>query len=95
MKNTADIKTVESKMVDDVFFPSTYETVEARRDPLEWQKRGLMYTATGYGAKIPTEHKVNFAGRWRRVYVTIWGNAGSTWINCKGKKLIVNDITTN
>ena len=26
---------------------------------LWWQKRGLMYTSTGYGRKIPTQHKVN------------------------------------
>lgn len=53
---------------------------------LPWQKRGLQYTASGYGTRIPTRWIVNYAGRTRRVYCTIYSNAGSCWIVVDGKK---------
>ena len=36
--------------------------------PLWWQRRGLSYTASGYGSKIPTGYMVKVRGRLRRVY---------------------------
>jgi len=48
--------------------------------PLWWQSRGLTYTATGYGKRIPTRHMVRFNGRWRRVYCCIFSNAGTLYI---------------
>jgi len=33
-------------------------TLETTIDSLWWQLRGLSYTATGYGHKIPTKYKV-------------------------------------
>lgn len=39
--------------------------------------------ATGYGPKIPTQHEIRYAGRWRRVYVMQYGNAGSAYIIVK------------
>lgn len=48
------------------------------------QKRGVMYTATGYGHKIPTYHMVKYQNRWRRVYVSIHSNSGTMFI---GKSL--------
>lgn len=57
--------------------------------PLEWQKRGLQYTATGYGAKIPTSKKIRIFGRDHRIYCTIYSNAGTCWITLDGKKVII------
>lgn len=48
--------------------------------PLWWQLRGLTYTATGYGKRIPTRHMVRFNGRWRRVYCCIFSNASGLYI---------------
>ena len=48
--------------------------------PLEWQKRGLMFTASGYGSRIPTSRMVLFNGKWRRVYVRIYSNCGTAYI---------------
>jgi hypothetical protein len=56
---------------------------------LWWQEKGLSYTASGYGAKIPSARMVYIDGRWRRVYVTQYGNAGSAWILVKGVKVSV------
>ena len=56
---------------------------------LPWQKAGLSYTATGYGARIPSSHMIEYEGRWRRVYVTIYSNAGTAWITVKGQKIVV------
>lgn len=58
--------------------------------PLNWQKHGLSYTASGYGNKIPTSKMVRvFDNRWRRVYVCIHSNIGTTYIVDKGENVIV------
>ena len=54
--------------------------VEVIEKPLEWQKRGLSYTATGYGKKIPTRWMVRFNGKFRRVYCAIYSNNGTCYI---------------
>ena len=49
--------------------------------PLDWQQRGLSYTATGYGKKIPTPYMVRtIDNRWRRVYCAIYSNAGTLYV---------------
>lgn len=58
-------------------------------DPLPWQRMGLQYTATGYGAKIPTSDCVYLRGRKYRVYVTQYSNAGTAWITFDGKRTII------
>lgn len=64
--------------------------------PLWWQAHGLSYTATGYGRKIPSSRVVTIDGegtRARRVYVTIFSNAGTAWIVWRGRKWIVDEFT--
>ena len=46
-------------------------------------------TASGYGAKIPTSQMIKVENRWRRVYCTIYSNAGSCWITVDGEKLFI------
>lgn len=58
--------------------------------PLEWQKRGMRYTATDYGNKIPTSKKIRILGRAYRIYYTSFSNAGTCWINLDGKKVIIS-----
>jgi len=50
--------------------------------PLWWHDRGLSYTASGYGRKIPTRHMVKLPGtnRWRRVYCCIFSNSGTCYV---------------
>lgn len=55
--------------------------------PLDWQRRGLQKTRTGYGTKIPTTNMINLAGRMRRVYVDIYSNSGHTYVIVKGEKV--------
>jgi hypothetical protein len=64
-------------------------TVTLVERPLSWQHLGLMYTASGYGAKIPIGYVVNYKNRIRRVYCTIFSNAGTCWILVNGQKMIV------
>jgi hypothetical protein len=47
---------------------------------LDWQKRGLSETPTGYGNRLRTAQMVLYRGKWRRVYCTIWSNSGTCWI---------------
>lgn len=54
--------------------------VPAKVVELAWQKRGLSYTATGYGARIATSVMVWFKGKWRRVYCRIYSNSGTCFI---------------
>lgn len=57
--------------------------VEVKEKPLPWQLAGLQYTASGYGARIPTRYMVRYNGRWRRVYCIIYGNAGTLFLGRK------------
>lgn len=59
------------------------QPVELKEKPLPWQLAGLTYTASGYGARIPTRWMVRFDGRWRRVYCIQYGNAGTLFIGPK------------
>ena len=40
----------------------------------------MMYTATGYGRKIPTRQMIKVNGKWRRVYCCIFSNSGTCYI---------------
>lgn len=64
--------------------PRLTERVEIRESILPWQAAGLTWTASGYGARIPTEYMVKYLGRWRRVYCCIYSNSGCLFI---GKSL--------
>lgn len=71
-----------------------YQTieVECRESPLWWHTRGLQYTASGYGARIPSRYMVKWSGRWRRVYVAQFANAGSAYIGKPGAWIATVDI---
>ena len=58
--------------------------------PLDWQKRGLQQTASGYGRRLTNTSKICFEGKLYRLYTTIFSNAGSTWFTVKGKKIFVD-----
>lgn len=63
-------------------------TISIKENLLPWQRQGLSYTASGYGAKIPSRFMARIAGekRWYRVYVAQYGNAGSPYVIRSGKK---------
>jgi hypothetical protein len=58
--------------------------------PLPWQVQGLQQTASGYGAKLTTSKMIRFEGRDRRLYATVYGNAGSVWFMFHGHRIHVN-----
>lgn len=58
---------------------------------LWWQKRGLMYTRTGYGKKIPTEYLVKWDGRTYRVYCAIFSNSGVLYITRQKEDYCIRD----
>ena len=66
------------------------EDLEHKYEPLWWHEKGLSYTASGYGKKIPTPNMVKLPGsnRWRRVYCCIFSNAGTCYVT-SGKDWIV------
>jgi hypothetical protein len=59
-----------------------FQTVEVELRETEAPRSGQ--TLTGYGARLPTSYMVRFNGRWRRVYVANWGNAGTAYIGKPG-----------
>jgi len=63
-----------------------YQTIktDVREDLLDWQKRGLQQTASGYGRKLVTPYKVLHNGKWRRVYCCQISNAGTYYIGKPG-----------
>lgn len=66
-------------------------TLPCKEVLLWWQKRGLMYTATGYGSKIPTRYMVQWKGRWYRVYCSIFSNSGTCFIVSKKETIYIDD----
>lgn len=56
--------------------------LDVKAAPLWWHLRGLSYTASGYGRRIPSRYMVRVPGsaRWRRVYCYIFSNAGTYYI---------------
>ncbi len=49
-------------------------------------------TQSGYGPKLPTPYMVKWDGKWRRVYVACYGNAGSAYIGAPGNWLATVDV---
>ena len=43
--------------------------------------------ADGYGSRIRTSYTVEWAGRWRRVYVCQYGATGAYYVNVKGQRI--------
>ena len=58
------------------------DELEHKSEPLWWQLKGLSFTQSGYGRRIPTHHMVKLPGspRWRRVYCCIYSNAGTCYV---------------
>lgn len=50
-------------------------------------------TVSGYGGQIPTRYMIRYAGRWHRVYVMQYGNAGSVYIRKGGQTLFLDTDT--
>lgn len=69
-----------------------YQTraVEAFEKPLQWQEKGLSFTATGYGKRIPTRWVVRYNGKLRRVYCAIYSNVGTCYIGKLCDAMFVN-----
>ena len=70
-----------------------YIDLETKEAPLWHHLKSLMYTATGYGSKIPTIYKVKHNNRWKRVYCHIYSNFGTLYIkdvngNARGNTVI-------
>lgn len=82
---TEEIKTSVIQLQDcnGTIYPTTEK-------PLWWQKRGLMYTATGYGKKIPTSFMALDNGRLKRVYCYIFSNSGTLYFIRNNEKIIVS-----
>jgi len=68
------------------------ESVECRIKTLWWQDKGLQYTASGYGGKIPTRYQVKHNNLWKRVYCRIYSNIGTLYIMQGKEKLIISTI---
>jgi hypothetical protein len=49
-------------------------------------------TQSGYGPKLPTPYMVQWSGKWRRVYVACYGNAGTAYIGKPGAWLATVDL---
>ena len=71
-------------------------SVDAKVNPLWWQTKGLMYTSTGYGKRIPTQYMVRFNAKWRRVYCCQYSNNGTLYIGKLGQyETLIVDINVD
>jgi len=67
----------------------TYKIIER---PLWWQKRGLQYTASGYGKKIPTDKIAQIGNKLYRIYCCIYSNSGTCYITMRNKTYIIPEF---
>jgi hypothetical protein len=65
---------------------------EWKDSPLPWQEKGLSYTATGYGKRIPTRYMVKHNDRWMRVYSCVYSNAGTAYIGPSDSPIATVDV---
>ena len=70
----------KAQRTDGTFDSYLSVSVDCIRKPLEHHKRGLMFTASGYGKRIPTEYMVKHNGKWKRVYTCCYSNTGTAYI---------------
>lgn len=73
----------KARRADGTFDSFLTQGVDVKEKPLPWQLAGLQYTASGYGARIPTPYMVRYNGRWRRVYCITYSNNGTLFIGNK------------
>ena len=66
------------------------DNYEIKEELLYAHKKGLMFTRTGYGSKIPTTKKIKYNNRWYRIYCQIYSNCGTCYINTKQGKIIID-----
>jgi len=69
--------------------PNVWAMPDIYLNPLPWQERGLLYTATGYGHKIPSRYTLKLNGRMRRVYIACHSNCASSYVEVLGERYIV------
>ena len=62
------------------------EDLESKYAPRPPSYRG---TLTGYGKDIPTHQMVRINKRWRRVYYTVYSNAGTRYIKDKDGWIVI------
>lgn len=71
------------------YLPEPFEILDR---PLWWHLEGLQETASGYGSRLRSPYCIRLPdGRVRRVYVTIWGNAGTCWVILNGRRFVVRE----
>jgi len=86
----ADLKVLRKTEYGNNVLEAVESYLSVKENPLWWQEKGLQYTSSGYGKKIPTRYMVKFNNRWHRVYTCIFSNSGTLYIISKGKDIIVN-----
>jgi len=75
-------------MADAVSYYPDYKKINCDKEDLiisqlDWQKRGLQQTASGYGSKLTTQYYINFEGFNYRVYCRCFSNVGTCYIKTK------------
>jgi hypothetical protein len=68
-------------------------SVPVKELPLWWHLQGLQQTASGYGRRLATRHMVQWNGKWRRVYVACFSNAGTAYIGPSDNWLATVDLS--
>ena len=69
----------------------SFSGANVKRAPMPHHERGLSFTASGYGERIPTMTMVWHEGCWRRVYCRIFSNIGTCYI-IRGRRPAVATI---
>ena len=75
---------------------SSYKKINCDKEDLiisqlDWQKRGLQETASGYGSKLTTQYYINFEGFNYRVYCRCFSNSETYYIKTKKYGEIIID----
>lgn len=83
----------KTERLDGTFDSFQTNQVPVKIELMPHHVRGLSWTATGYGARIPTRYMVQVNGKWRRVYAICYSNSGTLYIGKRYNQTAVVDVT--
>jgi len=89
-------KFTKQNIIDIKSNSSSYKKIHCDKEDLiiselDWQKRGLQQTVSGYGSKLTTRYYINFERFNYRVYCRCFSNSGTCYIKTKRFGEIVID----
>lgn len=64
--------------------------LQAKVSMLYHHMHNLQQTVSGYGKRLSTPYRVQYKGKWRRVYMCVYSNTGAAYIGKFEDRLFIS-----